>query len=54
MKDLKLEKKNLQDQAKNVHIILKHAKAAESELRKRIGRPFRLVIHSIERVLNKT
>jgi chaperonin cofactor prefoldin len=53
MKDLKLEKKNLQDQANNVRIILKQAKAAESELRERIGKPFRPVIHSIERVLKK-
>jgi hypothetical protein len=42
MKDLKLE--IIQYQSNHVHIILKHDKAAEAELRERIGRPIQCCI----------
>jgi hypothetical protein len=51
MKDLKLAKKQLQDQSNNVRTILKQAKAAEAKLRERLGRQFCPLIHSIEQVL---
>jgi hypothetical protein len=51
MKDLKFEKKRLQDQCNNIHTLLKQARVAEAELRERLGGQFRPVIHSIEQVL---